>query len=678
MLVIDYVRQDLSKEGMRKVAAQEIGDVHTLRRLYDNTERRTEALLRVFHVQNAPWAVEFMLKKFYIKADELVGNSFGRYVDNGYPEKKRRGKPLLKSKTWQTQHDPWRGISKTAFSVDYLKSYRVRDPSTQSASDAQGKMMELNCYDDTNDDTPMYGWDICAQRLVCYFCYRTIVFGTNIFQSCYVQHKESAPNMPENSDDIRNPYEQQNGNNPKNNEYFPVLDSLDNGNVIIIFENSKTRSIRDTVISARQKWESRWRRLPFYLAYESHDISSDDQMASECMRLILQDIWKALAESWEHLLDISSHHVAILEEKIYEFPADESRADEIWFNSSNWLKTERLVFEHSNILKEVQLNLRELMDDNSTADNSTAETPWLEASTNDFERLQSRVDEDLVKPTNSLSDLMYKSVEIRDSRHSLELSYSMWRLSWITFIFLPLTFTVSFFGMNVDTFADDPDIKWFFISAVPLMVLVLISWYILKHQLARSRQTPYSRGLYEKLFTELATQYPRLWSRSGPRDYIVPRSRPQQFKWWLVRRWNEADRTIRNTLGAEDDQFDGLGSWSHLKRTLSRRWTAEISITDQLKTDPKKFEEGDGETVAEGIGEVTEMLHIPVQRRPLYNDQAMLRVPHDLDQRVSFVSATSHRASLGGGRPSSQGSSGGRNSGVMIEEQKPDWLQALN
>ena len=477
------------------------------------------------------------------------------------------------------------------------------------------------------------------------------------------------PDIP----DIQNPYEQQNRYKAKENEYFPVLDSLDNGNVIIIFENSKSRSIKDTVISAREKWESRWRRLPFYLAYESHDISSDDQMASECMRLILQDVWKSVAECWEHLLDISSHHVGILEEKIYEFPADESRADEIWFNSSNWLKTERLVFEHHNILKEVQLNLRELTDDASTA-----ETLWLEASTNEFERLQNRVDEDLVKPTASLSDLMYKSVEIRDSRHSLELSYSMWRLSWITFIFLPLTFTVGFFGMNVDTFSNDPDVKWFFISAIPLMVIVLISWYILKHQLARSRQTPYSRGLYERLFTDLAMKYPRLWSRAGPREYIVPRSRGQRFKWWLVRRWNEADRTIRNTLGAENDQFDGLGSWSKLKRTLSRRWTAEISDTDQLDTNPKKFEEGEADTIAEGIEEVTEMLNIPISRPPLYTDQAKLRVPHNLDQRVSFVSATSHRASLGGGRPSSQGSSGGRNSGVMIEEQRQDWLQDIS
>lgn len=76
------------------------------------------------------------------------------------------------------------------------------------------------------------------------------------------------------------------------------------------------------------------------------------------------------------------------------------------------------------------------------------------------------VTEDLTKPTESLISLLYQSVSIRDSRHSLELGVSsvftlislgllpfeaykrtVWRLSWITFIFLPLTFIVGFFGM---------------------------------------------------------------------------------------------------------------------------------------------------------------------------------------------------------------------------------------
>lgn len=38
-----------------------------------------------------------------------------------------------------------------------------------------------------------------------------------------------------------------------------------------------------------------------------------------------------------------------------------------------------------------------------------------------------------------------------------------------TFIFLPLIFLLGFFGMNVDLFADEPSIKWYFVAAVALV-----------------------------------------------------------------------------------------------------------------------------------------------------------------------------------------------------------------
>ena len=55
---------------------------------------------------------------------------------------------------------------------------------------------------------------------------------------------------------------------------------------------------------------------------------------------------------------------------------------------------------------------------------------------------------------------MYKSISIRDARQSLKLNTSLWRLSWITFIFLPLTFLAGVFGMNVSVFKDNPPLKW--------------------------------------------------------------------------------------------------------------------------------------------------------------------------------------------------------------------------
>src|ERR1700754_2956796 len=72
---------------------------------------------------------------------------------------------------------------------------------------------------------------------------------------------------------------------------------------------------------------------------------------------------------------------------------------------------------------------------------------------------------------------MYKSVAIRDARQSPELNASLWRLSWITFIFLPLTFLSGFFGMNVHLFRNFPSIKWYFVAVIPLLVFVLAFWF---------------------------------------------------------------------------------------------------------------------------------------------------------------------------------------------------------
>ena len=167
VLVIDYVKWDLSKQGTRKVAAEEIYNLNCLKKKCQ-ASREKEAVLRVFHVQNAPWAVRYLLYKFNISAEnDLVGTDFGKYLKASKRPSTRGGKPFLSGKTWKTVHDPWRGISKTAFGVDYMKCYPtrnpLRDPRRSMASGT--KFMELNCYDD--DDNPAYGYDVHVQRIVC-------------------------------------------------------------------------------------------------------------------------------------------------------------------------------------------------------------------------------------------------------------------------------------------------------------------------------------------------------------------------------------------------------------------------------------------------------------------------------------------------------------------------------
>jgi len=154
-------------------------------------------------------------------------------------------------------------------------------------------------------------------------------------------------------------------------------------------------------------------------------------------------------------------------EKIYQQPTDDGQAPELWSGLAHWHYYEKLMFYHINIVNGMRKNLVEM------EGNLSGEGLWLKESPEDFQRLSHLIQEDLVGKTDHLSDLMYKSVAFRDSRVSLQLGMSMWRLSWITFVFLPLTFMVGFFGMNVDTFAGSPSIKWYFVTAVPFVCVPL-------------------------------------------------------------------------------------------------------------------------------------------------------------------------------------------------------------
>ena len=127
--------------------------------------------------------------------------------------------------------------------------------------------------------------------------------------------------------------------------------------------------------------------------------------------------------------------------------------------------------------------------------------------------------------------------------------------------------------MNVDTFQNDPSIKWYFIAAVPLMMLVLLLWYFLKHALASRHQTPYQRGVYEHLYHDLAQQNPQLWSRAGPRRGVQPTGFYSRLRWYLLQRWFDPRRTISKPPADPDEDVggSGLGSWARFKRTLARK-----------------------------------------------------------------------------------------------------------
>ena len=515
-------------------------------------------------------------------------------------------------------------------------------------------MMEINGYD--ADEMPHYAYDALVQRL-----------------SVYVQLSTSSPGSATDPD-IPNPYNEEDfedyqrlkksygdvNANEHREKYIRRLESFDNGSTVIVFESSQSGDVKDTLIGARQEIESRWRRLTFYLSRA--EASSDETLTIECMDYILKDVFQALAYNWSRFLAACETHVGILEDKIYDNPADESRDQELWGNSAIWLKVERLIWKHRDMVDDMRKYLHEL----ASGDPKEGEE-WLGNTPSELERLTNQCERDIINPTKELADLMYKSVGIRDARLSLQLGLSMWRLSWITFIFLPLTFMCGFFGMNVDTFEENPSIKWFFITSVPVLLTVLILWYGVKHSLSTQRQNPLRRGVYETLYQDLATSYPHLWTRRGPRSDLIMAGTLGLVKWHLVTRWFGSEKLQKKgTYNAAVDEF---GSWSRIKQSLVRRWLPElrIAVADTLPQSSSPDEERleSVATIGKDLGAIGELMSIatPValaEIEPAAASRLQRRIPA---ARLKSLSPTRSDRS-GSGRPSSDGGA----SGVMVDE----------
>ncbi|KAI1075649.1 hypothetical protein F5B20DRAFT_558890 [Whalleya microplaca] len=86
----------------------------------------------------------------------------------------------------------------------------------------------------------------------------------------------------------------------------------------------------------------------------------------------------------------------------------------------------------------------------------------------------------LDETSRNLIQLEFNLVSINEARRSTTTSASMSRLSWITFIFLPLTFISGLFGMNVDILASNPPWWLYLPFAIGTFLLAFTIWVIFK------------------------------------------------------------------------------------------------------------------------------------------------------------------------------------------------------
>jgi hypothetical protein len=132
--------------------------------------------------------------------------------------------------------------------------------------------------------------------------------------------------------------------------------------------------------------------------------------------------------------------------------------------------------------------------------------------------------------------------------------------------------------MNVDIFKNDPSIKYYFIAAICMMLLVFMLWYCVKQTLSRQDQTRQRRGFYARLYRDLSEEHPRLWSRRGPREGgFLLLGRANAVKWRLLISWFAPAKLDVRGGGSVDQEAKEPGIWTRLRVALARRWLDDIS-----------------------------------------------------------------------------------------------------
>ena len=178
----------------------------------------------------------------------------------------------------------------------------------------------------------------------------------------------------------------------------------------------------------------------------------------------------------------------------------------------------------------------------------------------------------------------------------------------------------------------------------------------------------------------MAIQYPSLWSRAGPRETIRPEGFFDRIRWRLILFWNRPDRTVRMGALDEDAEFDDLGSWARFKRMITRSWTSQLRRTNKYSVHESAISLEDAsdatELIGSAIGKATDILALPLTHPAKKIPGATLDVNIPPELQTQQRSAFSRLSSME--RPTSQGSSKGRNSSIMIEEERPTWLQDLS
>lgn len=102
----------------------------------------------------------------------------------------------------------------------------------------------------------------------------------------------------------------------------------------------------------------------------------------------------------------------------------------------------------------------------------------LESIERDFKHLLDRSEALHNRATEAITVLM-STMSISESRKAIQQTERVSKLTFLAFVFVPLSFTTSFFGMNVKQLGEsDLGIHWWFVLSVPITVMAVALYFI--------------------------------------------------------------------------------------------------------------------------------------------------------------------------------------------------------
>lgn len=115
------------------------------------------------------------------------------------------------------------------------------------------------------------------------------------------------------------------------------------------------------------------------------------------------------------------------------------------------------------------------------------------------------------------------------------------------------------------------------------MLLIFILQFTFKHFPGSEHPTTYERSKYKRMFRQMASEHPKLWTRQGPRNDVLPAKLMDRVKWRLLRNWfGEGILAVKIGGGAEKMGEEQLGPWTRVKCWFLERWLGVIEVRETL------------------------------------------------------------------------------------------------